>query len=166
MAFVPEDGTGLPDANSFVDVVYADTYFATIGNVAWAGIDGLKEGWLVQATFYITTVFGPRLRCHTPLNEDQSLPFPSVENGLPDALLTATCEYAIRASLSPLMPDPIVDATGFSVVTTKKKVGPIEKEFAVAGRSGLPMLYRSYPYPDTMMQTLLCPGSGGNRVIR
>jgi hypothetical protein len=166
MAFVPEDGTGLPDANSFVDVAYADDYFTSIGNVAWTGEDTAKQAWLIQATSYIVTAFGSRLGCYTKLNEEQALPFPTEENGMPPALLTATCEYAVRAKAGPLMPDPVLDATGFAVVTTRKKVGPIEKEFSVAGGSSQPQLYRSYPYPDSMMRSILCPGTGGNRVIR
>lgn len=166
MAFVAEDGTGLADANSFVDVAFADDYFASIGNTDWAGEDTLKQGWLIQATSYIVTAFGSRLGCYTKLSEDQALPFPTEENGMPPALLTATCEYAVRAKAGPLMPDPVVDATGFSVVKTRQKVGPIEREFSIAGQSSQPALYRSYPYPDSMMRSLLCPGSGGNRVIR
>lgn len=166
MAFVAEDGTGLADANSFVDVAFADDYFSSIGNTAWAGEDTAKQAWLIQATSYIVTAFGKRLCCYTKLNEDQALPFPTAENGMPAALLTATCEYAVRAKAGPLMPDPVVDATGFSVVKTRQKVGPIEREFSIAGGSSQPMLYRSYPYPDSMMRSILCPGSGGNRVIR
>jgi hypothetical protein len=165
MAFVPEDGTGLPDANSFVSVEYADDYFAALGNAAWTGEPSAKQAWLVQATSYIITVFGRRFGCYTKLSDEQALPFPTVQNALPDALLQATCEYAVRAKAGPLMPDPVVDATGFSVVTKMKKVGPIEKEFAVAGNQSQPALYRSYPYPDSLMATLLCPG-GGTRVIR
>lgn len=166
MAFVPEDGTGLPDANSFVDVAFADDYFSSIGSTAWAGEDTAKQAWLIQATNYIVFAFGSRLGCYTLLSEDQALPFPTEQNGMPSALLTATCEYAVRAKAGPLMPDPTVDASGFSVVTTKKVVGPIEKEFSVAGGQSQPQLYRSYPYPDSMMRSILCPGSGGNRVIR
>lgn len=166
MAFVPEDGTGLPDANSFVDVAFADDYFATLGNTAWAGDDTLKQGWLVQSTSYICTVFRSRLGCYTPLSEDQALPFPTEENGMPLALRMATCEYAVRAKTGPLLPDPVVDATGFSVVKTRQKVGPIEREFSVAGNQSQPQLFRSYPLPDSMMQSILCPGGGGTRVIR
>lgn len=166
MAFVAEDGTGLEDANSFVDVAYADDYFVSIGNTAWTGDDTAKQAWLIQATSYIVFAFGSRLGCYIKLNEDQALPFPTTLNGMPPALLTATCEYAVRAKVAPLMPDPVVDASGFSVVTTKKVVGPIEKEFTIAGAQSQPSLYRSYPYPDSMMRSILCPGGGGNRVIR
>jgi len=166
MAFVAEDGTGLPNANSFVDVAFADDYFTSMGNIAWAGDNTAKEGWLVQATLYITTVFGRRFGCYTKLEEDQSLPFPTEETGMPLALKMATCEYAVRAKAAPLMPDPVVDASGYAVVTTRKKVGPIEKEFSVAGSSSQAQLYRSYPLPDSMMSSIVCASSGGTRVIR
>ena len=52
MAFVVEDGTGLPDANSYVDVAYADTYLADDfypGN--WPTLDnGQKQSILVDAS--------------------------------------------------------------------------------------------------------------------
>lgn len=166
MAFIVEDGSGVPDANSYTTVEFADAYFTDRGIVAWAGTESQKQGWLIQATSYIVTAFGSRLGCYTKLNEEQALPFPTEETGMPPALLTATCEYAVRAKSGPLMPDPTVDASGFAVVTTKKKVGPLEKEFRVAGGQAYAQIYRSYPYPDSLMRSLLCPGFGGNRVIR
>jgi hypothetical protein len=167
MAFVPEDGTGLPDANSYVSVEDADEYFELApGN--WVGEDSDKQRWLVSATSYIDTAFRAGLLCYSKLSEDQALIFPTKEmgEGLPVELIKACCEYAVRAKAGPLMPDPVVDATGFAVVTTRKKVGPIEKEFSVAGGQQTAMLWRSYPYPDSLMRGLLCAGYGGTRVIR
>ena len=51
---VVEDGTGLSNADSFVSVAYADTYFSTRGVSAWASLTN-KEALLIKATDYITT---------------------------------------------------------------------------------------------------------------
>lgn len=176
MAFTVEDGTGLPDANSYAAVAYADEYFLERGITAWTGNNTAKEGWLIQATDYIEQVFGARF-IGERMTDTQALSWPrryAVTRGgteiaddvVPQTLVRACCQYALRAISGPLMPDPAVDPTGFSVVTTRKKVGPIEKEFRVMGSSGSPILIRSYPAADTLMTSLLAYAGGGTRVIR
>jgi hypothetical protein len=178
MAFVVEDGTGLPDANSYADVDFADEYFVERGYVAWTGGTELKKTWLVQATDYIEQVFAWRFAGSQMFPGVQGLAYPRkdvvlrdgtrmLDGVMPVTLLRATCQYALRAKTGPLMPDPLVDKTGFLVVTTRKKVGPIEKEFQVMGSSGQPILIRSYPFADGLLSPLLCAsGRGGTRVIR
>lgn len=176
MAFVVEDGTGLPDANSYAEVAYADEYFLERGITAWTGEDEAKQGWLIQATDYIEQVYGARF-VGERMTAEQALSWPRryaiardgtqlANNIVPLSLVRACCQYALRAISGPLMPDPAMDATGFSVVTTRKKVGPIEKEFRVMGSSGSPILIRSYPAADTLMTSLLAYAGGGTRVIR
>ncbi len=176
MAFTVEDGTGLPGANSYASVDFADDYFAERAIAAWTGEDAAKQAWLIQAADYIEQVFAWRF-IGSKLTDEQGLAWPrkdavtndgvDLEDGvMPIPLLRATCQYALRAINGPLMPDPTIDATGFSVVTTRKKVGPIEKEFTVMGSSGNPILVRSYPAADTLLTNLLRRGIGGTRVIR
>ena len=43
MALIVEDGTGLPNANSYVSVATADAYFAMSGQTAWTCPDTAKE---------------------------------------------------------------------------------------------------------------------------
>lgn len=176
MTFIVEDGTLVINANSYVDVAFADDYFVTRMNATWLAIvDPLaKEAALVQATDYIENIYGRKF-IGEMVNISQSLSWPRKdtdvyselayrEDEIPLRLMKATCEYAVRASAAPLSPDPVIDATGLTVVTTRKAVGPIEKEFRpVAGRS-TPALIRPYPAADAYMVGLLCPGGG--RVIR
>jgi hypothetical protein len=165
MAFIVEDGTGVPDANSYASVEFADAYFNDRGIAAWEGTAEQKQGWLVQATDYADTRFGERW-IGVPAYEDQGLHFPVKDmTGMPVNLLKAIAEYALRAKTGPLAPDPTVDASGFSVVTARKKVGPIEKEFRVMGADGSkPLLFRPYPAADRLLIGLLRPT--GRRVIR
>lgn len=168
MAFTLEDGTGVVDANSYVDVAFADAYFADRGITAWTGTADLKKTWFIQATDYVEGRFGRRF-IGTPTNENQGLHFPVNdvdeldEDEIPVKLKRAICEYAIRAKTAPLAPDPTIDASGVAVVTVGKKLGPLEKTFQVVG-SGVPALFRPYPAADMLLAGLLIPSSG--RVTR
>ena len=173
MAFTVEDGTGVANANSYASVEFADAYFADRGNAVWAAIadPADKQGYLVRATDYIENIYARRF-IGDMVSTAQALSWPRVNadpytsNVIPLTLQKAAVEYALRAIDGPLMPDPKVDPTGFSVVTTAKKVGPIEKDFRISRPSGRPILVRSYPAADAYMTSLLLPGTGGNRVTR
>jgi hypothetical protein len=161
MAFIPEDGTGVPGANSYATVDYALNYFAERGRASeFAGGTEQQQGWLVQSTSYIELRFSDRFLL-APFSLEQGLSFPrGVVNGtaivsyLPWSLVQATCEYAVRAKLGPLAPDPVVDATGLTVVMTSREVGPLKRAFAVAPGSK-PQTFRSYPAADALIAPLL-----------
>jgi hypothetical protein len=176
MAFVLEDGTGIAGANSYAALGFADAYFSDRGNTAWAGTDPVKEAALIRGTDYVEALHKTRWIGDEPVEPDQGLSWPRLfegevlvapdfRAGVPLLLQKAVCEYALRALTGPLLPDPAIDASGFSVVTTKKKVGPIEKEFRAQGMSSQPRLIRPYPEADFLLRELLRPGQGG-RVYR
>lgn len=141
--------------NTLAALAFADAYFTERGNAAWTGADAVKESALINATDYIDAWFAPNYSDETLALED-----------VPEKLSRACCEYAVRALSGPLAVDPLVDSSGFHVVTTKKKVGPIEKEFRAQGNSSRPNLVRSYPAADILMVPFLKLGLGGTRVIR
>jgi hypothetical protein len=51
------------------------------------------------------------------------------------------------------------------VVKTKKKVGPIETDFAVVA-GGKQQVRRIFPVPDALIASLLLPSPGLSRVTR
>jgi hypothetical protein len=176
MAFIVEDGSGVPGANSYATVQYATSYFGERGRAAeFAGTEDEQKGWLVQATDYVER-WRERFKS-TPLLASQSLSFPRallvgvagtsrnmvVDAWMPETLLKATCEYAARAKRGPLAPDPIVDASGHTVVMTTREGGPINRAVAVAPGSRVQAV-RSYPAGDAFLATLLRPAD--RRVIR
>lgn len=175
MAFTVEDGTGVAGANSYASVAYANEFFADRGNTSWQGLDAVKQGHLIQATDYIEMLFARRF-IGEMADPAQALSWPRTatgdyldvayaDNEIPDILKGACCQYALQSMTGgPLAPTPLVDETGLAVVTTRKAVGPIEKEFRLAGTSSYPAPFRSYPAADGLMTTLLIPGSG--QVIR
>jgi hypothetical protein len=80
--FVVEDGNGLPNANAYVTLVYANDYFASRGNAAWAAAaDVDKQAAIVRATDYIETVWGEKFLGQKAfvtgdVATDQALSFP------------------------------------------------------------------------------------------
>ena len=170
MAFVVEDGTGKPDANSYASVADADAYFNERGITAWTGTTDEKQSCLIRATDYIEGRFSERF-IGSVKAADQALSWPRMGAGdildtvIPIKLQRACFEYALRAKTAALAPDLQVDASGLSVVATKKKVGPIETEYAVAqtGLGSSPMLFRPYPAADMLLRGLVYSSS---QVIR
>lgn len=142
---------GWPDGNSAVSVEYADGYFLDSGTVAWTGDDTAKQAALVRSTRYVKAWFQDRLD-----------PLLFVDDGgnaiTPEVFMDAVCEYALLELTTPgvLSTAPTVDASGYSLIKTKQKIGPLERDYAVAGggTSG-PMLRRPYPVPDALIAGLL-----------
>ena len=103
---VVEDGTGLSNADSFVSVAYADTYFSTRGVTEWASLTN-KEALLIKATDYIEAVYSESWKGVT-LNDTQSLSFPRIIDDAtvyPDRLKKAVCELALKANSGDLLVD-------------------------------------------------------------
>lgn len=124
MALVVEDGTGLSNANTYVDVTYADTYFSTRGITAWASLTN-KEALLIQATDYLEAVYSESWKGEKLL-DTQSLSFPRVIDGVtvfPERLKYAQCELALKANSDVLLKD-----VGEKVI--KEKVDVIEVQYA------------------------------------
>lgn len=173
MAFVPEDGTGLPDANSYVEVAFADGYFTDRMISAWSSLSqDAKQAALIAATDYIDKRWGPYFK-GCPLTEEQALFFPSDafldSSGagyIPEVLKKATAEYALRASSAPLAPDIVQDPSGYQVSRRMEKVGPIEErtDFAFLGPGATRQLLTPYPAADMLLRPLLKNTQG--RVIR
>jgi hypothetical protein len=167
MAFTAEDGTGVAGANAYATVAKADAYFVERGIAAWAALSNTaKEQSLVKATDYMESRFtfiGTRLTTtqalHWPILEilDSYGLAPLLDGNLPVNLKKACYEYALRASTTILAPDPVLDASGASTVTTRTVVGPIEIHKTVSDE---PELLRDYPAADMMLKGLVVYSGG------
>lgn len=165
MSFVVEDGTGIAGANSYTSVAFADAYFAERHNAAWTGDNNAKEGALVRATDYIDAKFGSRFLNDRKFDY-QILFFPRTGYtiAIPVILQKACAEYALRALTANLFPDPVVDESGFAVVSKSDTVGPISTSRTYSSAQSSASLTRSYPSADFYMRTLV--GSTQGRVYR
>ena len=159
MAFVPEDGTGLPGANSLVTLDYYKTYLTDRGrtDILNKGDSALQVS-LISGTSYANTQYAYKGQ---KLNPNQGCAFPrvgvtdpsgQVPQGVPDCVKQVVCELGIRATAGPLIPDPVVDAGGRPVKMIQKRVGPLHKTVEYAGPGEYVEMAR-YPAVDGLM----CP---------
>ena len=131
MTFIVEDNTGLIDANSFVSIEYADSYFGDRGNIDWGGVSTFdaKRSLLIIATDYIETVYAQAFTGKR-YSEGQALSFPRYVDGkkcdVPDRLKKAVCELAVKAIEEPLLED-----TGKN--TIEETVGSITVKYSEYG---------------------------------
>jgi hypothetical protein len=168
MAFTPEDGTGLPNANSYIDVAFADTYHADRNQTDWTDLStDAKQGFLVRATDYIDKRFGKKFRGFRQ-QKSQALEWPRLDafdndeyllDGIPSQLQKACAEYALRAiTNSELAPDN----TNTGVQAFTRRIGPIElkDELSTTVPSTLlsPQSINDYPEADLWIGELLKSG--------
>lgn len=151
MPFTPEDGTGLADANAYIDIVFFDAYWGDRGVTVSAMSTEKKQSSIVRATDYIDKRFSLKFRGFRE-SKSQALEWPRLDaeddsgyllDDIPKQLAQATCEYALRVFNLPggeLAPDPALgfntrDTTGVgstesasNVQKIREKVGPLETE--------------------------------------
>ena len=102
---IVEDGTGLPNADSYVSIEFADSYFSARGVTDWTALtQAKKEVALICATDYIDNVFQWYGKKQF---EGQSLRFPRVNIkdyegedivGVPNCLKQAVCDTALMSA--------------------------------------------------------------------
>lgn len=112
MALVVEDGTGLPNANSYVSVVFADDYVERFYPDEFSQWDDLtgprKEALLIQAAKFLDNI----LRWNSQLlDEEQSLNFPRIPfrdingrlvTGVPSIIQESQVRLTIESLNAPL----------------------------------------------------------------
>lgn len=175
MDFVVEDGTGLPNATSYVSLEYAKQYFARKGYTAWDSLTPeVQQNELMNGTEYADKKFGPKLDGR-PLKDTQALEFPRTGlkdrygrpiTGVPDNIKQATCEYAILSQTGRLYPQ--TSQVDENIKRESVKVGPITTttEYVESRRQ---IVYLDHAYPDSMINFYVNPALGnyGNsQVIR
>lgn len=78
--------------------------------------------------------------------------------GIPDRLIQATAEYAVRALTGVLQNDVVPDASGRVTTATKVKVGPIETETKFQESTTVQIAI--YPAADALLAEYLNPTGG------
>lgn len=172
MSLIVEDGTARADAESYVSVADADTYFANRGNAAWAALDtAAKEQALRAATDYMMQTYrmhwtGMRVTGTQALDWPRawvalvdapsgyrSVPAYVPQNIVPPEVKNACAELAVRSLAAPLSPD-------LTSQVTRETVGPITVEYAAGARQA--PLFKSV---DAMLAVYL-KGRGALDVVR
>jgi hypothetical protein len=170
MPIVVEDGTGLVGANSYASFADWTAYWADRGG-APAGVQADVEAALVKGADYL----GLRYRfVGQRLSASQGLEWPRVYayrgnpafdahcvpiEGVPVEVVRANIELGKRALAGELAPDPVLDASGQTVISNRKKVGPIEIEVAFNGGSSTAFVKR-FPAIDRLLRDLVVQEGG------
>ena len=163
-----EHGTGtVANADVTAQAFFDDTMLVSAQASGTAGNSIATTETLTNGSWNFPTLNGGSDRA-----QGQPLSFPRVSLfdrdgiriiGMPDQLLQATAEYAVRARSSILAPDPTLDALGGTVIRLKEKIGPLETdtEYAsgTAGSGALP----AYPAADRLLRDYI---RSGGRLIR
>lgn len=118
MALVLEDGSGVDGANTYALEADADAYFDMRGTTAWTDSAGDKEGALVRGTAAIDATYRARFGGYKTNGRTQALQWPRTgvydaeglpiaSDEIPQEIIDATCEAALRELTSPgsMMPD-------------------------------------------------------------
>lgn len=162
MALIVEDGSGLPNAESYLSVADANDYHKKRGNTAWSDLSTEdKEICLRRATDYMVQVY--RLNWAGVRKEDiQALDWPRYlvprldaealysyyeEDEVPTEVKNACAELALRAISGDLAPD-------LDRLTKREKLDKIEIEYDTV--NGLP--YKKYRAIDNMLRPLMKAG--------
>lgn len=135
MALVVEDGSGLPNADAFIGVAYADAYHAAMGNTTWTGDNVLKEGAIRRGTAFLSSAY--QWQGSKREGRPQALAWPRVGvtdregwgvdyASVPIEIQKATAEVALRELIAPGSMNP--DFTQAEMVK-REKVGQIEVEY-------------------------------------
>jgi hypothetical protein len=165
---VVEDGTGLPNAESYISVADADARHTSLGNTAWTDASvttAQKEAALRKATIYMLQAYRQRWTGYrakvVPL---QALDWPryGVEvdhfpvhyDIVPADVANACADLALKALSSDLAPD-------LTQGVIREKVGPIETEY----NRGAPQ-YTRYRAIDMMLAPYLTGGSSRAALVR
>jgi hypothetical protein len=164
---IVEDGTGLPDADSYIATVDANLYHANRGNTAWAGLNTLsKEAALRRATDYMLQVYRWRWAGQRK-TITQSLDWPRYEvpmrdapggygtvsayydeNSVPVAVRNACAELALRAATGDLAPD-------VGRVAARERIDVIEVEYTAGAAPWV-----RYRAVDNMLTAFFNPSTG------
>ena len=148
MALIVEDGTSLPNADSYLSVVAADAYHAAMGNAVWQPLPAAdKEAALRRATQYLDTRYRWR---GEPLTTTQALAWPRTAAQWPvRRLQDATAELALRAA-----EQGSLYADEGAAAVKSETVGSISVTYADAQRGQV-----KFTIVDDMLAGLVASGS-------
>jgi hypothetical protein len=166
MALVAEDGTGKSDANSYITLTDANTYFTNKGApAAWtAASDAEKEAALITATQYLDAHY--RWITGEIGSSTQSLGWPRdgaydrfdrslSSTEVPDRVKDACCEAAARALSTDLLADQA------QKVLEQEVVGAVRVRYSEGSSQGT-----TYPLVDQLLAGLAASSSYEVEIVR
>ena len=149
--FIVENGTGISDSTSYVDVEFADSYLGA----DWASSVDSKQAALIAATVYADARWGNKLK-GVPLGYGQALQMPrkgllnrygQSVTGIPTDWKKAICLYAKESAAGKLYPN--VQPSAKEVKVKRTQIGPITTEIEYQG-SATAATFLKFPLADRL----------------
>ena len=135
VSLIVEDGSCVPDANSYVSLDFADAYMRNTGRTSWElKTENERKSYLINATKYIDRTYSKiGWKGQKKYHRSQCLCFPRVELydkdgyevlGIPRELMEAVCEAGFISTTTSLF--DIKDSAG---TVKRQKVDVLEVEY-------------------------------------
>lgn len=171
MALIVQTSEGnAAGANAYITVAEFNDYHNARGNARpGSPTNEQLEQAIIRATDYLDQRFrfiGESLR-----GRQQSTAWPrrdawdcsrDLVTGIPEEVKEATAEYALRALLGVLNPDPERDSSGVAVQSKSEQVGPISRSMTFA--AGAVFTMPKYPAADQKLRRACLVMTGGTSV--
>lgn len=159
MTLIIEDGSNVPNANSYATVEELRTFAGERG-ISVPADDVEVEALLIRAMDYIETLDGRFYGVRG--YDDQPLSWPRYRNyaytGIPADIKKAQIVLAIAAQTIDLFPNE----SGTESSATRQTVGPITVEYDTSSRTNRPRI----PQADALLSPYFTVGYGQLRVVK
>lgn len=175
MTIVVETGSGVVNAESYVSVEEADSYFARFANTVWSGkTTEQKETALKVASAYADSRWGARISAE-PLKPEQRLSLPAkglysphgaAVSGIPVKWKQAVMEYALQSFSGDLWKTATQADVSGKIKSERVTVGPITTKTDFAVPIGQAAQFNNYPKADALVKIAFMSRGGSGRVIR
>ena len=171
VSLIVEDGSCVPNANSYVSLDFADAYMRNTGRNAWLEkSDNERKSYLINATKYIDRTYSKiGWKGQKKFHRRQALCFPRVELfdkdgdevlGIPRELMEAVCEAGFISTSTSLF--DIKDASG---TVKRQKVDVLEVEYYSESDSAGGYISR-FTVLDSLLSDFYKKKGDGKRVKR
>lgn len=155
MAFTVQSDPPVANANSYGSVAEFQAYHADRGNTLPTDETAIEQA-LVRATDYLDTRFS-FVGCRDTAEQTTEWPRDhayddrgDAVDGVPQAVKNAAFEYALRATVADLLPDPSRDGSGRAIASKSEAVGPL-KESVTYAHDGTVLTLPEYPMADRLL---------------
>ena len=162
MSLIVEDGTGLPNANAYIDVAYFDSYAALRAIDVTSYDTAAKEAAIITCTIDFMDVY----YCYKgdPLNDSQSLSLPTDLVGINKDIQNACANGALLHLQGLLLVDTSAINQSGEVKSQQDKLDVLEtKTEFVEGTAN--NYKRTTPIVDKLLSKYLCFGGGARLVV-
>lgn len=171
VSLIVEDGSCVPDANSYVSLDFADDYMLNTGRTAWmTKTENERKSYLINATRYIDRTYSKLgWKGQKKYHRRQSLCFPRVElydkdgdevTGIPKELMEAVCEAGFISTTTSLF--DVKDSSG---TVKRQKVDVLEVEYYSESDSAGGYISR-FTVLDSLLSDFYKKKGDGSRVKR